>query len=295
MAYNKTTQRTNRKEAFTLNKRITTILIALSICATAALTTACSDNTVTAPERTGLTETKITSEPEKAHFLIKDRPADNPSRTTYTKDGEMLNVLEIEELSITQHERVDKPAADKMRDVLLTQAEKRLNNLYDSSSNALFTEMSSESFDTSTLPHKIAVDYTCIRNDGRAISITETINSYAADVLQHSTMTAFNFVPLTGEHINQIFYVSGDSNSYNDADNTMYEKLVKKYGEDVINYNNVSASFVDVATDCWYFTQDGDGIKVTFSAGRIASKDAGDLEIEYSKEELPEFAQKYFN
>ena len=279
-----------------MNKRISTILIALSICATAALTTACSDNTVvTAPERTGLTETKITSEPEKAHFLIKDRPADNPARTTYTKDGEALNVLEIEELSITQHERIDKPAADKMRDVLLTQAEKRLNNLYDSSSNALFNEMSSEGFDKSTLPHKIAVDYTCIRNDGRAISIIETINSYAADALQHSTMTAYNFVPLTGEHINQIFYVTGDSDSYNSADNTMYEKLIKKYGEEVISYNNVSASFIDVATDCWYFTQDGNGIKVTFSAGRIAAKDAGDLEIEYSKEELPEFAQKYFN
>ena len=42
-------------------------------------------------------------------------------------------------------------------------------------------------------------------------------------------------------------------------------------------------------------TVDGKSIIVTFSAGRVAPEEAGVIEIEYSKEELPEFAQKFFN
>jgi hypothetical protein len=102
-------------------------------------------------------------------------------------------------------------------------------------------------------------------------------------------------VPLTGEKIPQLFYIPGDSNAFNAADNTLYEKLTAKYGSDVISYNNVSASFIDVAADCWYFTEDGKGIAVYFSAGRVAPEEAGVIEVEYSKEELPDFAQKFFN
>ena len=287
-----------------MNKKIITVILTAALCITALLTS-CADNTTTtttpdnaannAPNRTGLTESKITSEPEKAHFIIRDTPASKPARTTSTKDGEVISVLEIEDISITHHERVDKNATEKMRSVINTAAEKRLISLYDSTNANIFTEMATENFDKSSLPYKMAVDYSCTRNDGRAISITETINSYAADVLQHSITTTYNFVPLTGERISQLFYVTGDSDAYNAADNTMYEKLTAKYGADVISYNNVTASFVDVAADCWYFAEDGKSIIVTFSAGRVAPEEAGVIEIEYSKEELPEFAQKFFN
>ena len=287
-----------------MNKKIIAVILTAALCITALLT-GCADNTTTTtdnnnttnklPDRTGLTESKITSEPEKAHFIIRDTPASKPTKTTSTKDGEVISILEIEDISITHHERVDKNATENMRSVVNSAAEKRLVSLYNSTNANLVAEMAQENFDRSSLPYKVSVDYSCTRNDGRAISITETINSYAADTLQHSITTTYNFVPLTGERISQLFYTSGDSDGYNAADNTMYEKLTAKYGPEVISYNNVTASFVDVAADCWYFSEDGKRLVVTFSAGRIAPEEVGVIEIEYSKEELPEFAQKFFN
>lgn len=282
-----------------MNNKISISIITLGLCA-AALLTSCNNNPANnditnTPDRGGITESTISSEPEKAHFIIKDTPAKNPVKTTYSKDGELLNSLEIEDLSITQHERVDKQAAAKMKEVIIAQGEKRILAAYDSNNETLLADMQNENFDASKLPHKIAVDYTCTRNDGRAISILETTNSYAAGELLNTITSSYNFVPLTGERIRQPFYTSNSSEEFNAADNTMYEKLVSKYGEEVISYDNVTASFVDVAEECWYFTQDGKGVAVVFSAGRIAPEEAGILEIEYTKEELPEFAQKYFN
>lgn len=270
--------------------------ISLGICA-AAILTSCTNNT---PEinnhgETVSSESNITVEPNKAHFIIKDKPAKNAVKTTYSKEGETLNSLEIEELSITPHERADKDAAYNMKEIINVQGEKRLYSIYDSNNEVLLAEMTNENFDASSLPRKIAVDYTCVRNDGKAISVLETINSYAADQLQTTVTTAYNFVPLTGERIMQVFYTPGNKEEYDAADNTMYEKLVSKYGAELISYNSVSSSFVDVAAECWFFAEDGEGISVIFPAGRITPVEAGALELEYSKEELPEAAQKYFN
>ena len=288
---------------FTVNKKIIIGITALSVCL-AALLTSCNNssypapgtnNTPNPPDRTGLSESKILTEPEKAHFIIRDTPAKTtPTKTTSTKDGEVLSILTIEDLSITQHERVDKNATDNMRSAIITQGQKRIYSLYDSINNALFTEITAEGFNKDTLPRKVSVDYSCTRNDGKAISITETISYFAAEEPGYSILTTYNFVPLTGERIPQLFYNPDDSDAYNAADNTMYEKLTSKYGE-IISYDNVSTSFVDVAANCWHFSEDGNGIKVFFTAGQIAPEQAGDFEIEYSKEELPEFAQKFFN
>lgn len=280
---------------FHVKNKIILSLIILCLCA-ATLLTSCTENTTNnnSANNPGPGQSTILTEPEKAHYLIKDTPADSPAKTL-SNDGEVFSSLVIEKLSITQHDRINKPAAAKMKEVLVAQGEKRINDIYYSNADVLLAQMKQEDFDKSTLPHKMTVDYTCVRNDGRAISILETIDSYSADKLQSSITTAYNFIPLTGERIGQPFYTVGNSDEFNAADNTMYEKLLSKYGEEVISYNNVSASFVDAAADCWYFTQDGKGIAVKFSAGRIAPVEAGDLEIEYSKEELPEFAQKFFN
>ena len=90
-----------------------------------------------------------------------------------------------------------------------------------------------------------------------------------------------------------MFYIAGDKASFDEADDVMYKKLVSKYGEEAISYNNVASSFVEIAEQCWYFTEDG--VKVMFNVGTVADPEVGTLELEYTKEELPELAQKYFN
>ena len=104
---------------------------------------------------------------------------------------------------------------------------------------------------------------------------------------------SYNFDPITGDQVRNIFYVPGDKESFDTADDVIYKKLLAKYGEDVVDYDNVTASFIDECLDCWRFTESG--VVVTFNKGSIAAPEAGVLEVEYSKEELPEFAQKYFN
>ena len=132
-----------------------------------------------------------------------------------------------------------------------------------------------------------------MRNDGKAISVLETIEmSYAGEV-DNSICTSYNFDPATGDLIKQVFYSADDKESFDSADDSMYKKLIAKYGEETISYENVSSSFVELAEECWYFTENG--IQIIFNPGSIAPASAGVLDLEYTAEELPELAQKYFN
>lgn len=269
------------------------VIIALAaLLAASCVMTACSDKDTRVPEREGVAPSTIEAEPEKEHFLISDLAAKKPARTTKGQDGTVFKSLEVEDLTIVQLAQADKQAAKNMRKVM-DMAYDRHISAYDASLEVLYAELSAENVDFSVFPHETKVDYTCTRNDGRAISIIEEITSYSAGNPGATTLFAYNFDPITGNQVTQVLYENGNKQSFDDADNKLYEKLVNTYGTDVINYSNIASSFVDAAVDCWYFTENG--IKINFNPGDAAKPEAGVIEVEYTKEELPEFAQKYFN
>lgn len=265
--------------------------ILMAICAATTAFTACSgDNRE--PQREGVAPSVIETEPEKEHFIISEVPQSKPVRSTKSADGQTIyKSLEIEDLTIVQLAQADKAAAKNMRKVMSSAYDRHIS-AYESSLESLNSLLTAETIDMSVFPYETKVDYSCVRNDGKAISILEEITSYSAGNPISTTTFSYNFDPATGEQINQVFYESANKQSFDKADNQLYEKLLAQYG-DIINYSYIPSSFIEAAEDCWYFTKDG--VKIVFNPGDAAPEEAGVLDAEFSKEELPELAQKYFN
>ncbi len=272
---------------FHVNKKIITgVIIAALAC---AYLTGCEDKA----KVNSTTDPATSNQPYVAHFTFVEHGQDTPS-TLESTDKQLLYVsASAEKAAFVAENRIDRPTAKKINDVL-TQAYERSKNLYNNMVDDFDAYISSESDpDMLVFPWESSADFNCLRNDSKAISVSETIESKSAGKVFSTTVYTYNFDPANGDHINQVFYVTDDKASFDAADNTMYTKLVDKYGKDVISYDNVASSFVEVASQCWYFTENG--VHVAFNVGTIAAEDAGILELDYSKEELPEFAQKYFD
>lgn len=278
---------------FTVKKRTLAAILAagLACAALVSCTNNTKNNNQAVIDRQPLNST-IASQPEKAHFTFMEHSQSSPNVLKSADQKTIYISTSAEKASFVAENRADRPSAKKINEVL-TRAAERSTDIYASLVESLDSYLSKENTDTSTFPWEIKLDYTCIRNDGRAISVIETIDSYSADTLEGTTTFSYNFDPATGDQIHQVLYAADDKASFDAADDVMYKKLVEKYGEEVISYDNVSSSFVEAATPCWYFTENG--IKITFNPGSIADDSAGVLELEYTKEELPELAQKYFN
>ena len=266
------------------------------ICLAAILTASCvmlsgCETSPEAPERTGDTPTQIPAEPTQAHYVITETPAKSPVHPPITfEEGE--NSLEIENIQITAYERINSEAAKKMNKVL-DKARKFVEDTYIDDCFRLREDMDAGNDLSAHFPFKTVVDYSYSRNDGKAITIIEKIDSYSAGALTYSISYAYNFEPLTGEQVLQPFCDMENKEDYDRADNLIFTKLCEKY-PDTVSYDTLNyASFVDASLGFWQFTDNG--VKVVFPEGMLASSDKGDLEIEFSKEELPEFAQKYFN
>ncbi len=281
-----------RKDLFNVKKSsIIAVIAAALICSALG---GCNDSNSTNKvniDRTPLMST-VTAQPEKAHFTFLEHSPEIPN-TLSSEDKQTIYISSsAEKASFVAESRADREAAKKIN-ATLTQAHERSMNIYDSLIDELEAHLSTENPDMSIFPWETRVDFTCKRNDGRAISVIEEIESYSGKELSGTTTFSYNFEPATGNRIKQVFYDESSKQDFDAADDTMYKKLIAKYGEETINYDNVSSSFVEVAHQCWYFTKDG--VEIVFSPGSIAPVEAGTLELEYSKEELPELAQKYFN
>ena len=271
-----------------MNKKVILAILTAGLICTSYLT-GCSNTA--APERT-VSESTIENEPERAHYTFVEHSQSKPTKIM-SEDQETLFILSsAEKVSFVAESRADREASRKINNTL-GEAYDRAKALYTNFYEDLNEILSQETPDLSLLPFETKVDYTCTRNDGRAISVTEIIETYVAGNLEGTTRYVYNFDPVTGDQIKNIFYTTGDKASFDEADNTIYEKLLAKYGEEVINYSNVSTSFIDETLDSWRFTENG--VVVTINAGYVAPAEAGVLEVEYTKDELPAFAQKYFN
>ncbi|MBQ7399730.1 MAG: hypothetical protein IJW06_04650 [Clostridia bacterium] len=279
---------------FNVKKRIITAIIVAGLISAAFTFTSCTLNSAkNNNEGQQITEdTSITARPEEAHFSFLEHKQKTPD-VIQSVDKETIYIsTSVEEASFVAKDRTNRPSAKKINEVL-TKARERSNDVNDRLVDELDAYLSLENADISVFPWESRVDYDCLRNDGKAISVLETVESYTAGTLTATSNFSYNFDPLTGDHINQVFYIAGDKASFDEADDVMYKKLVSKYGEETISYNNVASSFVEIAEQCWYFTEGG--VKVMFNVGTVADPEVGTLELEYTKEELPELAQKYFN
>ena len=235
--------------------------------------------------------TTITTKPDEAHFVITETPAKKPVHPPFSfEEGE--NSLVIENISITAYERIDSESAKKMNKTL-DKSRERIEDIYVDDCFRLKEAIDAGEDLSAGFPYKTVVDYSYSRNDGKAITILEKIESYSVDTLSYTVLSAYNFEPLTGELVIQPFCNMENKEDFDNADNIMFTKLNEKY-PGTVSYERLGfPSFVDASQSYWQITDSG--VKVIFPAGLLAPIESGELEIEYTKEELPEFAQKYFN
>ena len=217
---------------------IKAIIFAGLICTTLA---ACTDNKPiqnnTIEDRPPLVST-ITAQPEKSHYIFVERTSDSPD-TIKSGDKQTVYVsLSVETASFVAENRADRPAA-KLINETLAAANKKASNIFNDLSDRLETHLADKNADTSVFPWEVKIDYSCKRNDGKAISVWETIDTYTAGAPMGTTEFSYNFDPITGNRIGQVFYIPDDEESFDKADDVLYKKLLSKYGEETINYENV--------------------------------------------------------
>ena len=275
---------------FHVNKKTLTAIIAAGLACVCLAS--CKDNTTNTKTPQDNTKPNQTIVIPNARFTFVEHGLDKPTTLESTDKQTLYISATAEKAAFVAENRIHRDIAKNMNEVL-SQAYERSKNLYNSMVDQLDASFSDNATDVSPFPWESSSDFACIRNDSKAISVSETTVSKAGGAVVNTSVFTYNFDPTTGNQINQVFYDAADKESFDKADNTMYEKLVEKYGKDVISYENVDSSFVDAAQPCWYFTENG--VHIAFNVNTIASEEAGVLELDYSKEELPEFAQKYFN
>ncbi len=279
-----------------MNKKIITALIAAGLLSTSLISCTTeknpSGNDVTANPGTD-SESSSTLAASEAHYNLVTR--DNPY-TVYNQDKTTTYISNnIKSASFVAYDRSNSPAAKKMNERLdeaYSRNETSSTEMTDILDN-LFADTEAD-IDAFIFPWTLETDYELVRNDGKAISVIEHIDHYTGGANHALSTFTYNFDPATGEQISQVFYdESLGKEEYDKADDVLYKKLMAKYPDSEISYTYISSSFVDTASDSWYFTEDG--IKVIFNVYDIAPAAAGTFELDIPKEELPDFAQKYFN
>ncbi len=266
-----------------MNKKSALAMILAGITVTTCV--ACSDAEKNQGENV---ETEVSIADPRFNLIEKEYPVS-------FKDGETETVYVegvVRKPSLVSLERVNSKVSKNINSVL--------SNAYDrnsSGANALMDEViqafKDENFtaESGGLPWSFTTDYDVMRNDGKVVTIKEVIEY----VVSNKTVTNtyyYNFDVNDGSQIVNVFFVEGDDDERDAIDLIVFEKLKEKYGDDSINYDNVYSSFVEVATDSWYFTEDG--VNLFFNRYEVAPESEVDFEIELTKDELPEFAQEYF-
>lgn len=270
------------------NRIIISIIAAATI--SACLMAAGCQKKPEAPVRTGDTST-IETEPEKQHFIFTQHEDTTPENKL-TTDGVVIITNTCEEVSFVPYNRSDSGASKSMNAVL-DKAFKNHRQIASDMVEDAQEYITDGVIDPEVLPWETRIDYSCKRNDGKAISVIETADFYSAGKLKGTTVRTYNFKPLTGEQITNVFF--SDNASRDEMDDYIYNKLLEKYGEDSgITYTMPTlVSMVDEALSSWYFTETG--VKIIYNPGSIAPIENGTFELELTKQELPEFAHEYFN
>lgn len=235
---------------------------------------------------------KVEEAPEAEHFqmFVKDRFTGS---YTDPDTNEVFVDSIIRRASFTAYHRINKPIKDKMNETLNSAYERNVDSYNELSFIYEDFKNSGADDEIAMFPWHIYTDYELIRNDGKVVTVKETVDYFAGSPGGSIISTYFyNFDARTGDLIPQLLYTEGNDAERDAADTLVYNKLVEKYGEDVISYDNVQSSFVESSIESWCFGENG--LILYFNAYKIAPGVAGDFEIEISKDELPESALAYF-
>ncbi len=155
--------------------------------------------------------------------------------------------------------------------------------------DALYDYISANDVETATLPWTMTSLLSVARNDGLVVSIIENITEFAGVDGVEATF-GYNFDSLTAEKLSLKGLCSDEE--IDKIETAIRTKLEDKYGKETFDGYTLNSTYLSLADDSWYFTDNG--IKIAYNTTEVAPAIAGNLDIEFSKDELPEKMAKYF-
>lgn len=225
--------------------------------------------------------------PEPA-YTIKTEPLTD---TVSLKDtGELLFTKTVERVRVTAQHEAYVDAAKSIASVMKTASE-RNEKQADELKNSIFSAYTGE--DMTGLPWALDAKYEVTSDSGKFVCILEHIYHNAGGAYPTYADFAYNFDAETGTQLflSDFFPIDDDVQTPK-IDSMLKAKLDEKY-PDTVQESFIQTNLIDMATDTWCFTENG--IKVWYNEQEIAPHAAGKLEIELTRDELPESALAYLD
>ncbi len=262
------------------------ILFAFASCTDKELP---NDNNKPQEEQTGDKEQQNNNEDIPApEYNVRVTPITD---TVTLKDtGDLIFTKTLEKIRVTALNEAYYSAAKNIASVMNNSYERNVLQA-DTLRNSILETFSGE--DMTGLPWALEAKYDTISSSGKLVSFVEHIYYNAGGAYPTYVDFSYNFDAATGKQLLlEDFLPLDDDEKTPFYDNLLREKLDEKY-PDTVQDSFIQTNLIHVAVDTWMFTENG--MKIWYNEQEIAPHAAGKLEIELTRDELPENALAYLD
>ncbi len=215
-----------------------------------------------------------------------------PTTDTITlKDtGNLIFTKTVERIRVTAQHSGYHDAAKNISSVMKASYER--NELQaESLKNGLLESFTGENM--TGLPWALEAKYDVESSGGKYVCFVEHVYYNAGGAYPTYMDFSYNFDAVTGKQLFlEDFFPIDDDEKTPLYDAMLREKLDAKY-PDTVQDSFIQTNLINIAVDTWVFTENG--MKIWYNEQEIAPHAAGKLEIELTREELPESALAYLD
>lgn len=221
-------------------------------------------------------------------YTIKIEPMTD---TVSLKDtGDLIFTKTVEKIRVTAQHSAYLDAAKNISSVMKISFE-RNEQQADDLKNGILESFTGE--DMTGLPWALETNYEVNSSGGKLVSFTEHIYYNAGGAYPTYADFSYNFDAATGKQLLlEDFFPIDDEEKTPLYDAMLREKLDAKY-PDTVQDSFIQTNLINIAVDTWVFTENG--MKIWYNEQEIAPHAAGKLEIELTRDELPESALAYLD
>lgn len=271
-------------------KKTVFAILAICVCALAFASCKKEPNIVNPPENPTPNNqgTEYTEEIPAPEYTIKTEPLTD---TVSAKDsGELIFTKTVERVRVTAKHNAYIDAARKISNTMKNASDRNETQADALKNNAL---ASFTGDDMIGLPWSLETTFEAISSEGKVVSIVEHIYQSTGAAHPMRIDFSYNFDAQTGNQLSLgDFFPIGDDKKTPEITALFRSKLEEKY-PGAVQESFIQTNLIEMAVDTWIFTENG--MKIWYNEQEIAPHAAGKLEIELTRDELPEAALKYLD
>ena len=270
-----------------MKKRIFSVIV---LCACVLALSACRNGQDLDNNNDGLennVSSEINEEIPAPEYTIKTEPLTDT--VSFKDSGELIFSKTVERVRVTAQHDAYVDSAKKIASTMkraTERNEKQAENLKESILNSFSGD------DMTGLPWSLEAKYETLSSGGKVVCIIEHIYHNAGGAYPVYADFSYNFDAVTGKQLYLDELLPEDDDKKLEFDALIRKKLDEKY-PDTVQQSFIQTTVMDMAIDSWYFTEGG--MAMWFNEQELAPHAAGKLEIELTRDELPEGFHKYLN